>query len=310
MQDLRGIFYYIFSTDDLGISKRHTLFPQLLAEISSPDELLISGRLYDTLIAWKGGIKLIALTSVKDLKIRLARELNLPKVRRETSKVVLYGEDGLIWANSFRCKPQYILCTRPLHDYLIPFADGIDCFIISDGLSKKVSGTSQVIPYITVAEMEDVSLNISEPTVILDDIKDHGNIGTIIRTAAAFGFKNIIMTNTQNDIYYKNIINASRGTALYVNYENIPAESVMGFLKSAGYIILSTSPHGNCSLGSAAHTYAGKKLAVIFGNETNGVSEALIKSSDAAVKINIDKSVESLNVGVAAGIILSALNRI
>ena len=250
------------------------------------------------------------INSIKDEKIMLARELALPKVRRETGRVVLYGEDGVRWAKASRCETEYILCTQPLAQELEPFAAGAESYLVSEGISKKVSGTSQVIPYITVARLDDAPLNLSESVVILDDIKDHGNIGTIIRTAAAFGFRNIVLTNTANDIYYKNIVNASRGTALCVNYANIGADRLADRLRSSGYMILSTSPYGSYNLESAARAFLGRKIAVILGNETNGVSDSLITASDAVLRIDLDPSVESLNVGVASGIILSALRKI
>lgn len=249
------------------------------------------------------------IDSIKNEKIQLARDLSLPQCRRETRQVVLYGEDSIRWAKTYRCRLEYILCTQPMPQNLELSDESVECFLISEGISKKVSGTSQVIPYIAVASMNDTSIVRSESIVVLDDVKDHGNIGTIIRTAAAFGFKNIVLTNTNNDIYYKNIVNASRGTALNVSYANISADRLTDYLRKSGYQILSSSPYGNCDLRSAAQTFAGKKIAVILGNETNGVSDPFIESSDAVIRIDIDSSVESLNVGVASGIILSSLRQ-
>ena len=249
------------------------------------------------------------IDSIKNEHIKLARELALPQCRRETGFVVLYGEDGIRWAHRYRCKLEYILCTQPLPQELKPAADGTECFLIPEGISKKVSGTSQVIPYIAVASVVNDNINRSKSAVVLDDVKDHGNIGTIIRTAAAFGFKNIVLTNTNNDIYYKNIINASRGTALNVSYANIGIDRLICFLKKTGYAILSSSPYGSCGLQKAAQSFAGRKIAVILGNEANGVSDTLIEISDAVLRIDISSDVESLNVGVASGIILSALRQ-
>ncbi len=242
------------------------------------------------------------ITSIKDERVRLARELALPRVRSETGRTVLYGAEALMWAREYGCEPEFILCTRPLD-----FNPGAECFLISEGISKKVSGTSQAADVIAVARLGNTRPDTSLPAVVLDDVRDHGNIGTVIRTAAAFGFHNVILTNTANDIYYKNIVNASRGTALGAGYANIPAERLINFLRGAGYAIAATSPYGSCTLAEAARRFSRKKTAVIFGNEANGVSELLLKAADAAVRIDLEPSVESLNVGVAAGIILSNL---
>lgn len=249
------------------------------------------------------------ISSIKDEKVKLARDLSSPQCRRESGYVVLYGEDSILWANMYHCKLEYILCTQPLSEQLELVADSVKCFLISDGISKKVSGTAQVVPYIAVASLNNSPICCSESVVVLDDVKDHGNIGTIIRTAVAFGFKNIVLTNTGSDIYYKNIINASRGTALNVNYANVNANCLIGYLRESGYQILSSSPYGNSSLESAAKSFSGKKIAVILGNETNGVSDLFIEHSDAVIRIDTNLNVESLNVGVASGIILSALRQ-
>ncbi len=249
------------------------------------------------------------INSIKDEKVKLARNLSSPQCRQESGYVVLYGEDSILWANMYHCKLEYILCTRPLSEQLKLVADGAKCFLISDGISKKISGTAQVVPYIAVASLNNSPICCSESVVVLDDVKDHGNIGTIIRTAVAFGFNNIVLTNTSSDIYYKNIINASRGTALNVNYANIDANCLIGYLRKSGHLILSSSPYGNSSLEGAAKSFINKKIAVILGNETNGVSDLFIEHSDAVIRIDTNPNVESLNVGVASGIILSALRQ-
>lgn len=77
-----------------------------------------------------------------------------------------------------------------------------------------MSGTSQVIPNIVFASMNNTSIARPEFITVLDDVQDHGNIGTIIRTPAAFGLKNIVLTNINNDIYTIRILSTPRGERL------------------------------------------------------------------------------------------------
>jgi TrmH family RNA methyltransferase len=245
------------------------------------------------------------ITSVKDPMVETARLLSTPASRARLGKLVLYGEESIRWALNYGYDINYILCCQePKGDFFEGSAsEGV--FKISPGIAKKISDTSHAIPCIGVADMKNRRVDFTKPLVILDDIRDHGNIGTIIRTAAAFGFEDIVLTNTIYDVYYKNMINASRGLALKARSCNLPAETLLDKLQAHDYLLCATSSYGSFDVEDLCHNLAaGIKPAIIFGNETDGVSDALLKASDLCIKIGLLNGVESLNVGVAAGIIL------
>lgn len=141
---------------------------------------------------------------------------------------------------------------------------------------------------------------ISNKILILDGIQDPGNLGTIIRSAYAFGFKDIILSNNSVDLYNEKVIRASEGI---IFLENIIRKDLDEFLKSIKneYQILVTNVRNGKNI---RNINLKEKLALIIGNEGNGVKSSLENIADELIKIPIDKNVESLNAGVAASILM------
>jgi RNA methyltransferase, TrmH family len=145
-------------------------------------------------------------------------------------------------------------------------------------------------------ELTDLKNNFS---LMLDEIQDPGNMGTIIRTADWFGIKNIICSNECADCYNPKVVQASMGSLGRVNIIYTQLEEFI---------------HENKGISIYAATLTGKYLSsftklkegiILIGNESKGVKENLLRL--AAEQITIPKygEAESLNAGVAAGIILS-----
>ncbi len=145
-------------------------------------------------------------------------------------------------------------------------------------------------------ELTDLKNNFS---LMLDEIQDPGNMGTIIRTADWFGIKNIICSNECADCYNPKVVQASMGSLSRVNIIYTQLEEFI---------------HENKGISIYAATLTGKHLSsfnklkegiILIGNESKGVKENLLRL--AAEQITIPKygEAESLNAGVAAGIILS-----
>jgi TrmH family RNA methyltransferase len=138
-------------------------------------------------------------------------------------------------------------------------------------------------------------------TVVLDDVKDTGNIGTIIRTCHAFGISDIFSTSEELDIYQRKVIDASRGSAFATRlrcFQN-PGEAV-SYLKAHDYQVVATSPRGD-SLQSLLQLKP-QPVALIVGNESVGIHADIEKQADFLVQIPMSSEMESLNVGVATGI--------
>jgi len=138
--------------------------------------------------------------------------------------------------------------------------------------------------------------------VILDNISDPGNLGTIIRLVDAVGYKDILITKESVDMYNEKTVRSSMGSILNVNILYLSHEEILSILKEENYKIFATNLDKN-SIDYRKMELSSKN-AYIFGNEGNGVSELLIENSHENVIIPIYGTAQSLNVSIASAIIL------
>jgi len=138
--------------------------------------------------------------------------------------------------------------------------------------------------------------------VLLDRLQDPGNIGTIIRTAEAAGYKGLIALKGTGDIYSPKTVRAAAGSLfrLPVLFVDTP-EQALNLIKAAGKKTI-------CACTDAEVHYYDAELsensALLVGNEGKGLCEYFTKNAEMRVKIPMDANVDSLNAGVAAGILM------
>lgn len=137
-------------------------------------------------------------------------------------------------------------------------------------------------------------------SLILDGLQDPGNIGTLIRSAMAFGFNDIYFIDCP-DIYSEKVVRGSMGGVFKINPHIVTRDYLISNKSKICDILLSTSLKGEL-LGQKC--LPKKRIGVIIGNEGNGVSAELIQASDKSVKLPMTDRVESLNAGVAGSIMM------
>ena len=148
--------------------------------------------------------------------------------------------------------------------------------------------------------------NIGSKVLILDDIQDPGNLGTIIRSVVAFNFDTLILSKNTVDIYNSKVIRASQGLIFKTNVIISDLKEIINDLKSRNYKIIGTKVDNGIDIKDIPST---SSLALIMGNEGNGVSSDILNLCDCYAHINMNKECESLNVGVATSIMLYELNK-
>ena len=142
--------------------------------------------------------------------------------------------------------------------------------------------------------------------LILDDIQDPGNLGTIIRSSLAFNIDTIILSENSVDLYNFKVLRSSQGMNFHINIIKDNLSKRIRQLKNNGYTIYTTDVNEGKELKNIKFD---KKCAIIMGNEGNGVSKEISNLSDEKIYINMNKNCESLNVAVATSIILYELNK-
>lgn len=249
------------------------------------------------------------ILSIKEEIVLQARELQNAKGRLFAGKFLLEGENQILWAleNSNQIDAIFLTQNQSNHPLVNRLAQlKIPLFVCSEGILKKISDTSYLIPFIGIAKIPKVTQPTKDLVVVLDRVQDFGNIGTIVRTAEAFGIQEFISTKEDFDWFYSKAIDASRGKILasrLIRYTS--AEETIKSLKAAGYQIAVTTVRQSTIQSFAP--VQGRPLAIVFGNETTGCCREIEIAADLRIQIPMSGTVESLNVGVAAGISLYEL---
>lgn len=176
--------------------------------------------------------------------------------------------------------------------------DGSD-FIITKEIMKKISSQetisaqAAVVKYLTPQD-------IKGQVLILDALQDPGNLGTIIRSAVAFGFTTVILSCDSVDLYNPKVIRSTVGMLFNINVIRTNLKDIIPTLKEKGYLIVAT----DVKEGQNIKNLASNKLAIIIGNEGKGINKDIKKMATSLVKINMNKACESLNAAVAATILM------
>lgn len=165
----------------------------------------------------------------------------------------------------------------------------------------KLSTTKSPQPYIGICNfIQNNHLYEKDFILLLDNINDPGNLGTIIRTAHAFGVKDIILKGV--DIYNPKIVRSTQGAIFNINIvNNVNMMETVTKLKNDGFKIIGSLLKDSIDYNKVE--IKDKKLVLILGNESHGINQDLINLLDYKVYIPI--KFESLNVAIACGILLS-----
>lgn len=141
--------------------------------------------------------------------------------------------------------------------------------------------------------------------LVLDAVQDPGNLGTMLRTAAAFGITGTIALSGTVDLWNAKVVRGAMGAHFRHTAFHSTPDQLFAFLAAHGIELIATGSSGE-SIGTFS---APAKVAVVVGNEGAGLSEAVRSRAGRTVAIPIEAGVESLNVAVAAGIFMHQLRQ-
>lgn len=149
---------------------------------------------------------------------------------------------------------------------------------------------------------------IGDKILMLDEIQDPGNLGTIIRSAKAFNVDTIVLSPNTVDIYNPKVIRATQGMVFHTNIVIKDLIPTIDELKQNGIPIYGTKVDNGKDVRELKANDK-NKYCLIMGNEGNGVSKEILDKCDVYLYIKMNENVESLNVGVATSILLYELNK-
>ena len=197
-------------------------------------------------------------------------------------------------------------------------ADILQVFVLEE-MADRVANMAKVkvlkelcetqTPQGIVAEVAKQSQALPEPLsgkyLLLEDVQDPGNVGTMIRTADAAGYDGVFLSDRSADIYNQKTLRSMQGSHFHLPIYRGPILDMVEACKKQGVPVLATT------LSDVSVDYKAVKtdgnFALVMGNEGQGISQDMAKSADQLVHISMPGQAESLNVAVAAGILMFSL---
>lgn len=238
-------------------------------------------------------------TSIENEHIKEIKKLNNKKYRDLNGKFIIEGKHLVEEAIKNNLVEEILLLEGNNEKY--------------DAKTNYVNG--KVMKYITELDNPSKIIGICHKKndkiqgnhiLILDDIQDPGNLGTIIRSAVAFNIDTIILSKTGVDLYNSKVLRSTQGMIFNINIVVSDIKEEILKLKNDNYKILTTNVEGGKLVKSIEKN---QKFAIIIGNEGKGVSKEIKELSDEYIYIEMNKKCESLNAAVATSIILYELSR-
>ncbi len=237
----------------------------------------------------------MVITSVNNNKIKDINKLKDKKYRDSSNSFLVEGEHLVIEAYREDLIKELIVLDDS--DFIL---DGIPTIKVSSEVMKKLSSMDSYPSVIGVAN-KIKEKELGDSILMLDDIQDPGNLGTIIRSSAAFGIDTIVVSPKTVDIYNIKVLRATQGMLFHINIIVRELDSFITKLKQDNYKIYGTKVDKGVNIKDIS---INNKYALVMGNEGKGISDNVSKLCDEYLYIKTNDNVESLNVGVATSILL------
>lgn len=249
------------------------------------------------------------ITSKNNDKYKLIKSLGMSKYRNREKLYLAEGLRTVELALEFGKVPKFIAVNETFlnkNPNMIDELKDTEVFVFPDDLFEKVISTENSQGIIAVMKMdnrkfEDFSGKNIRNILVVDRVQDPGNMGTIIRTADAFGIDLLIVVNGSVDVYNPKVVRSAMGSLFYMDFIYADEKEAFEFLKKEGFILVSSSLEAKTFFDKVDYP---EKTALVVGNEANGISDFWIKNSDRLVKIPMFGKAESLNVSISAAILM------
>lgn len=239
------------------------------------------------------------ITSLNNEYIKYLCKLKEKKARTVEKKFIIEGYHLVNEAYKANILKE-ILLTEDTNDYT-----DIAKIKVTEAIIKKISTTVNPQNIIGICDITFKKEIRGTKILLLDNINDPGNLGTLIRSSLGFGIETIVLSNDCVDLFNEKVIRASQGAIFKMNIIIDDLKQVITKLKKQGIKVFGTSLNSSQFLQEIDKT---SKYAILLGNEANGVKEELLQLTDQNIKIEINNELESLNVAVAGSILMYYFN--
>lgn len=172
--------------------------------------------------------------------------------------------------------------------------------LVSEKVLKSISLLPSVPNIMGVVKYKEDNEIVGKKIVLLDNVQDPGNVGTIIRSALAFNVDTVILSNDSVNLFNDKMIRSSEGTIFKMNVIKMDLRSAIEKIHSLGIKVYYADMNGIIDLDNAKIN----DYALVLGSEGKGISDYIKELSDESINIPMNNLCESLNVSVTGGIIM------
>ncbi|MBE6157266.1 MAG: RNA methyltransferase [Firmicutes bacterium] len=244
----------------------------------------------------------MVITSLDNEKVKKYKKLKKRKYRDEYNEFIVEGMHAVIEA--FKCGMIIELILE--ENEALP----LDCpyVYVTKEIIGKISTMDTPSTVMALCKKFDEKEVVGNKILILDELQDPGNLGTIVRSAKAFNIDTIILSENTVDMYNPKVIRATQGMMFHINIIRRDIHTIIKVLKNMNIPIYGTDVNYGVDVRDL-NKKDKEKFALIVGNEGNGVRRSVLEECDKNLYIEMNSKVESLNVGVAASILLYELGK-
>lgn len=247
-----------------------------------------------------------SIDSKNNSKVKYAVKISSAGARRRQDNVFFASSSKVVLDiidRGFEIKA--LFCLREIYEKHRQKLKDYTVYIVSSAVRSKLSEgkTEDGMFGLFAMKQADESLIYSrEKLLVLEDIQDPGNMGAIMRTALAFGYKNVVISEKCADIYSRKVIRSSMTASVKLNV--LRRGDIGAFTKKlndAGFLTVAACLENSVELGSEIME---RPIALFIGNEGNGLSQPVISACKKRVKIPMSGEIESLNAAVSAAVLM------
>lgn len=234
------------------------------------------------------------ITSLDNQYVKRVSSLHKKKYRDEYKEFFIEGMKTIKEAIKYNQNIKNIFYCSKMIDYDLDIP-GIE---VTQEIISKMTDTMTPQGIVAVCEIPFYEIKKKNRLIFLDRVQDPGNVGTIIRTADAFGFDGIILSEGCADVYSPKVVRATMGSLFHIP---IIQSASTEYIKALDCKIYSSTLDTDEFLGNIKIE---EPFILVIGNEGKGISDEIKKITDKFVKISMSGNAESLNASIAAGILM------
>ncbi|WP_129691841.1 TrmH family RNA methyltransferase [Gottfriedia acidiceleris] len=246
------------------------------------------------------------IDSIQNNSVKAWKKLHTKKGRDKAKQFIVEGFHLVEEAIKHDAPILHLLISEDI-DLPSNFSTGsFDITYISKEVSKELSETETSQGIFAIIEFSFVRIDFEKVSklLLIDEVQDPGNVGTMIRTADAAGFDGVILGSGTSDLYNAKTIRSTQGSLFHLPILRGDLVEAISNLKDKGITVYGTSLQNAKPFNEVNVT---NRFAIIVGNEGKGVNSTLLSLTDENLYIPIYGKAESLNVGIAAGILMYSL---